>query len=422
MTDVVVVGAGLAGLLAAARLQEQGAQVTVVTFGVGGLQLSHGGFDVLGYAPDYVERPFDALDGFAAEHPDHPYALLGADQVRAGAEYAERFFGSARLGGNGTRNWRLPTAVGALRPTWLAPQSMTEADPGTPQADAGGRDRDGREVVVIGLRQLKDFPAELIAGNLARQPDYPAVRASVVDFPARGPEPDSSAVAYARSLDDPAYRSRFAKLLRRTVRRHERVLLPAIVGLRDPDAFGELQELVGAPLAEVPLPPPGVPGMRLTEFATRTLQDRRVRWILGSRVVGVHGHDQMVQSVDVATSGHTTTLTTGAVVYAPGGFESGALQLDSHGVVSEAHLGLPVRVPDGELVVADRHAEQPLFRAGLAVDDRMRVLDAAGRPVYRNLYAAGGVLAGALRWTEKSGEGIAAASAVRAADVIGGQQ
>ena len=154
----------------------------------------------------------------------------------------------------------------------------------------------------------------------------------------------------------------------------------------------------------------------------RRLQDRRVRWILGSRVVGIHGHDGIVQSVDVATSGHVSTLPAGAVVYAPGGFESGALQLDSRGVVSEAYLGLPVRVPDGELVVADRRAEQPLFRAGLAVDDCMRVLDAAGRPVYRNLYAAGGVLAGAMRWTEKSGEGIAAASAIRAADVIGGQQ
>jgi glycerol-3-phosphate dehydrogenase subunit B len=48
----------------------------------------------------------------------------------------------------------------------------------------------------------------------------------------------------------------------------------------------------------------------------------------------------------------------------------------------------------------------------------MRVVDTAGHAPYSNLYAAGGILAGALRWTEKSGEGIALASAVAAADSI----
>ena len=55
----------------------------------------------------------------------------------------------------------------------------------------------------------------------------------------------------------------------------------------------------------------------------------------------------------------------------------------------------------------------------LATDDHMRVLDQQNRPVFENLFAAGGVLAGAMRWSEKSGEGIAAASAVRAANAIG---
>jgi glycerol-3-phosphate dehydrogenase subunit B len=48
----------------------------------------------------------------------------------------------------------------------------------------------------------------------------------------------------------------------------------------------------------------------------------------------------------------------------------------------------------------------------------MRVVDETGHIAYRNLFAAGGILAGAIRWTEKSGEGIALASAVTAADSI----
>ena len=48
----------------------------------------------------------------------------------------------------------------------------------------------------------------------------------------------------------------------------------------------------------------------------------------------------------------------------------------------------------------------------------MRVLNEEGAPVCPNLYAAGGNLAGATRWREKSGEGIALASALAAVDSI----
>jgi glycerol-3-phosphate dehydrogenase subunit B len=69
-------------------------------------------------------------------------------------------------------------------------------------------------------------------------------------------------------------------------------------------------------------------------------------------------------------------------------------------------------------VTAGDPSDQALFRVGVGVDASMRVVDPAGHIPYSNLYAAGGILAGATRWTEKSGEGIALASAVAAADSI----
>ena len=45
-----VIGAGIAGLTAAIRLREAGHQVTLMSKGIGGLQLSQGSIDVLGYA------------------------------------------------------------------------------------------------------------------------------------------------------------------------------------------------------------------------------------------------------------------------------------------------------------------------------------------------------------------------------------
>ena len=77
MTRVGVVGAGLAGLVAGVRLAQLGAQVSVVSKGSGGLRLSTGTVDVLGYAPDRVDDVGAAVARMAGERPEHPYARLG---------------------------------------------------------------------------------------------------------------------------------------------------------------------------------------------------------------------------------------------------------------------------------------------------------------------------------------------------------
>ena len=76
----------------------------------------------------------------------------------------------------------------------------------------------------------------------------------------------------------------------------------------------------------------------------------------------------------------------------------------------------------GLRLLGDTPARRLVFRGtravGVETDDTMLVRHPGCDPVYTNLYAAGGILAGATRWQEKSGEGIAVASAVRAADSI----
>jgi glycerol-3-phosphate dehydrogenase subunit B len=55
--DAIVIGAGLAGLTAAVRLAEGGADVLVLAKGVGATHLSPCTIDVLGYAPEAATRP-----------------------------------------------------------------------------------------------------------------------------------------------------------------------------------------------------------------------------------------------------------------------------------------------------------------------------------------------------------------------------
>ena len=407
MANAVVIGAGLSGLVAAIRLARAGRTVTLLTKGLGGLQLSQGTIDVLGYAPERVETPIDATASLPATHP---YRVLGPAAITAGIAYAQELLGD-RLVGNADRNVLLPTAVGALRPTCLVPPSMT-----------AGVVTGGIRYVLVGFRQLKDFYPKLCAGNLARQTtpagDQIIARGVILDLPAIDDMADSSALAYARALDDPSYRAKLAAALKPLLQDGEVVGLPAIIGHRDPAAHRHLEDLLDHPVFEVPLPPPGVPGIRLNEALTALAKEAGVRVVAGAKVVGFESAGGKIISVGQATAGRIRQYAADAFVYAPGGFESGALTMDSYGTVTETIFGLPLHGLGPDLVTAGDPGDQALFRVGVGVDASMRVIDPAGDVPYSNLYAAGGILAGATRWTEKSGEGIALASAVVAADSI----
>ena len=411
MRDVVVIGAGLAGLSAAIKAADAGLSVTLITKGVGGIQLGTGTVDILGYRPEPVEAPLEALEGHVASRPTHPYSHVTPDFVGASVAWLRDLVGSDVLVGDETRNVRIPTGVGALRPTCLIPPSMQA---GIPQA--------GARYAIVGLKRLKDFYPSLVAENLCRQagPDGAPIKARAlsVDYVVRDGEVDSVGTVHARSLDHEENRARLAAQIRPLLEEGEIVGLPAVLGLEDANAWRDLADKLGHPVFEIPIQPPSVPGMRLNALLTR-IASSKCRVVLGSPIKVVHTADGRVSAVEYASAGRSTVVETRSLILAAGGFESGALDMDSYGTVRDTICGLPVMGASGQLLHADFWGEdQPLFLSGLAVDDNMRVLDEEGTPVCPNLYAAGGNLAGATRWREKSGEGIALASALAAVDSI----
>jgi len=403
MTDTIVIGAGLAGLSTAIRLAQAGQDVTLLTFGIGGIQLGQGTIDVLGYHGDeLVDHPFEEIPAFVANHPDHPYAILGADQVQRAVDWLAALLPGILVPGDG-RNHLIPTALGAMRPTYLIQPWF--------------RWPDLKSVAVVGPRQIKDFYPELAAANLEKTAHVTA-KGYHIDCPARPGEAESSPVLYAKALEDPEFLNRFANLVSREIGDEEAVCFPAILGLGDP-AGTRLGELLKRPIVETLLPPPSIPGMRVNEALTGIATAAGVRIILGSKVTGFHADQGRIASVTLAQAGRDQAYEADNVVYAGGGFESGALAMDSYGKVSETLFDLWLDGADKkDLITGDYWTDQKLFAVGVRVDSSMRPLDASGQVPYANLYAAGGLLAGSIRWTEKSGDGIAVASAVRAADAI----
>ena len=165
MTDLIVIGAGLSGLIAAHTVAKAGHEVKIIAKGLGATHWHAGSIDVLGYYPNDaapVARPLDAMAELKRAQPRHPYAMLGESHVadalndfvaltqESGLQYA----GAAKDGDN---LW-LPSPVGAARPTFLAPLAQLAGDLSRTEP-----------MLIVGLRGLRDFYPELIAENLNKQ-------------------------------------------------------------------------------------------------------------------------------------------------------------------------------------------------------------------------------------------------------------
>lgn len=406
--DVIVIGAGTAGLTAAARLAQSGARVCVLAKGVGSTHLAPGTVDVAGYTPERVAAPLEGVARLVASHDGHPYGFLGGELIRESLGWFRRtaavgpFPGYTYLGGL-ERNMLLPTAVGALRPSALAPSTI-----------AGGDVVSGLgSVCIVGTPALRDFHARLCASNLTAA----GVAARAVEVSLDLERADMSALGLARRFDDARWRAQFSAQLAPMLRGEEHVGMPAMLGLTDP--FGvveDLEQRLGRRVFEIPTLPPSVPGMRLFEILRAALRAAGGQLVMGGEVISnLRAADGEVVSVSTHAAGHEKTYAAPWFVLASGGFASGGIELDSHWVTHERVLGLPLTgVPDASepRFVGSYFEEQPIARAGIAVDDGLRSL---GAP---NVLVAGAALPGALPWREGSGEGIAVASGYRAAQVI----
>jgi glycerol-3-phosphate dehydrogenase subunit B len=412
--DVMVLGAGMAGLVAAIRLAEAGLRVVTVAKGYGSLRLAPATIDILGYRPELVDSPAQDLPGFAAAHPDHPYALISPAVLADSVQWLKEHVGTYAYVGDPSANLLLPTAIGVPRPSAVVPETM-----------AGGDVRRAGPLVIAGLGVLKDFHPSIAAENLqaATTADGRAVQARPVMLhpPANG-QADIGALGLARQFENEAFRRAVAAELRAVVRGDEAVGLPAVLGIDQArSVWTELQQAVGGPLFEIPTAvPPSVPGLRLARALQDRLRRAGGRFVLGAEAVGPELRNGTLVGVRIRSAARVTPRMCRWVVLATGGLAAGGIEVDVSGAVSEHALGLPVRAPgpDEAGFLPGYLSDHPMDTAGLRVDGTLRPVGPDGEPVYPNAYAAGAVIGGARPWREKSGDGISLSTGYLAADAI----
>ncbi|OGO14454.1 MAG: hypothetical protein A2Y93_14310 [Chloroflexi bacterium RBG_13_68_17] len=398
MKRVLVIGAGLTGLFAAAMAARRGAEVTLVTDGRGGLELSHGCIDLL--TPPLSPETFGHL------LPAHPYRRAGLERIREAMDLFREFLTEQGLTyfGSLEHNLALPSAAGGIRDTGLAPL-----------AQATGALADAGTFHLASLAHFRDFSAAFAAQRL-RQRGLPVGGVVELALPNLPPGRDLYATDLARLFDDREWREETIRSWRSPLTGIQRLGVPAVLGLTGAEAARtSAEEQLGVRLFEIPTLPPSVPGLRLERALRRTAQAAGAHLIEGAHATGLVEAASIgrVTGVVYVSAGGPRPQRAEAVILATGGALHGGLVFRSHGAVQESVFDLPVEHASerGGWTAESLFASQPYSRFGVIIGDDFRPVGPDGQPLFENLFAAGGLLGGCDRTAEGSRQGIDLVSA-----------
>jgi glycerol-3-phosphate dehydrogenase subunit B len=396
-SDVIIIGAELDSLLAAARLAECGHSVQLLSSGAGGLNQAPAGIHVLGFGPG--ETQVALADPFAAIlnlDMKHPYRKVGKDAVAG----ALRWFS-----GLGTEIG-FPVALQATNKHALTPAGLTVPALGTLPHLATLEACDAGSVALVDFPGMRDFPLDLILAELTQK----GIQAHVLAAPLPGQL--SETVALAKSFDrlaDPA--AYFSALKSRLPTGVSAVLFPAVLGLRNHLSIcAAAEKALGVACLEVPTLPTSVPGMRLDLALRQYLQSQAVETIANFKIEAARISPDGITITDANGRDHDARV----AIVATGGVLMGGLEVLSCGTVQETVFALKVWQSRPLAAATVDQTLDALHRTGVETNSDLNPVTPDGGS-YCNVFVTGQTLAHCNPAAEASADGIAVATAWAAA-------
>jgi glycerol-3-phosphate dehydrogenase subunit B len=441
--DVLVIGGGLAGLVAGTIASENGLETVVLRTGQSATAYSSGAIDVIGYPPEGlalkqyipdIEVPFktpsEGLKAILSLFPFHPYGIIGfradedrilesviADVKKSISWLKERLADScAPLVGEFDQNIYPITVLGTTKPTCLIQESMWSE---TLNSEADN------VLVFAGFRGHAEFDAlsatRAYLENQVRIGEPPhKVGHCVLDIAPFGKPYNISSMELARHFDH----EESIAILASALKPHEdqlgasHIALPPVLGIDNASHNQSLlQKELDVEIFELLALPPSVPGFRLQRAMDNVFKNAGGSLLIGHQATSANIKNDMVENVVARSLHREVTISPKAVVLATGKFIGGGLEADENGIRETVFDLMPVTAslyPAEDVRPAyhtnvfslspDGHA---VFGTGLAVDAEFRPIDASGVERAKNLFCAGSILAKYNYSLEKSGLGVA---------------
>ena len=407
-SDVVVIGNGFAGLMSALVSADQGKKVTLLSYGTGTFPLNSGVVDVLGYddAAKLVECPIQAIAGLSEEHP---YKKIGATALEDAVDFFKKTVaaeGFPYVGSLKEQQWVI-TGIGTLKPTCLIPESMQAS-----------KCFDANEIVLVGVKGLKDFYVDMLKDNLVKElGNDKKYTVAAIDTYITGRDLTTRDVA--RWADSEKGYAELVSQLKGYAGEGKVILVPQILGSQGNAVYTKLVKELGCDVVETTGMPPSVNGMRLRDVLLSALKKKGIRVIENAKAEEAITEGNKVTAIMAGGEVRAQKYEADKFILATGGFYSGGITMRDFGEYNEGVFGLPVQ---GDCV-EEKWVNKQLFSdkkqgfamAGVRVNDSLRGVDESGNVVLENVYVVGRNLSGYDFCFEHSGNGVALASAYKAA-------
>ena len=441
--DLVVIGGGMAGLIAGTIAAEAGLDTILLRKGQSATAYSSGAIDVIGYLPETSEpfiSPEEGLFALSRLYPLHPYNVLGYDKRIEFEKVAENIVGRTRdtvtwlkahldgtiapLIGDFESNMHPITILGTTKPTCLIQKTMHNGDV---------HDREDSVLLFVGIMGYADFNPSTAAktyleDRMAVAGPPRKVGHCMVQVMPFGKPYNVSSIELARHLDHEGSIENLAEQLKEHIEQigATHVAFPPVMGLQDALKNKEkLENLTGTTVFELLGFPPSIPGQRLQRALETIFTKAGGKMLLGHEATSYLKVDDSLKSITAASHRREIKIDAKAFVLATGKYIGGGIAGDETGlretvfdlkpVTGDYHSAMEIVPSRFTSRLSISPTGQPIQSCGLSVDPRFRPVDEDGLEWAKNLFAAGAVLAGYNYSVEKSGLGVAATSGYSAA-------
>lgn len=398
--DLIVIGMGLSGLMAAKIATEAGQKVLIVGKGMGSLSLFSNTIDVLGQIPKTMKMG-EGLSQWIKDHPEHPYSKVGPERIEESfSSFLSLFTPPYSFQAIGNTNSLIPTGAGTLRPTYLLPMTMVEGI-----ALAEGK------TLIVGFNGFKDFYAHYVANQLK-------CRGVTLSLPDILPQ-ETTAPALTRLMEKKSFRENIGKEIRRHLQGETRVGFPALLGMHDPIRVKEeLEDMMGTKVFEIPILPPSIPGKRIFDRFKEWLIRKGVTFLMGYPVSKAIIKEKRCQAIEVLHPPVITSYSADRFILATGRFMGGGLKADVEKILEPVFNFSVYQPPSREGWFGNSFfgdLPHPIHHAGVLTNASFQPVDEGGDVILVNVWVAGSILAHHHCIGEKSREGIEIATGYAAA-------
>ena len=384
--DVVIIGAGVAGLTAGAVLARLGFKTALVTSGEPTACLSTGCIDL-------CSRDKNPLLALQSLPPEHPFHLVSEPLIREALDNFQAAMLDMGLPYTGSlkENRLVLSALGTYKTSCLVPSTMQSA----PQ--------DAKDSIhIVTFKELKDFyPSYIISRR--KNTKFSVYDAGV-----------STTMGIAACFEDNNFLESFIAWLQGQNISEDKIAIPAVLGLESAAEIAKTISLhLGRPVFEIPTIPPSMPGRRLFNALKDYYRKKGGNIYWGWPVTGVEKSGEIIEAVSTASKGRPNSLNAKAFILASGSFVGGGLTAGKE-AITENIFNLPVYVPGPREEWFDNDYfsfNHGIGRAGIVADSTLRPKETS----LENIFVCGGILANTEILKSGCGHGLALATGHAAA-------